>query len=94
MVRSQNVALRTRRWKANLVECIVDLSELSWCELTRVDALDLATKVDKVRGIRGSRQRQRGQFDGHSWAGGWFTVRLGINQCDGLRTRYGDLTER
>lgn len=52
-------------WTASLVECIVDLSKLVWCELTGVDALDLATKVNKVRWIRRGRKWQRGQFDGH-----------------------------
>ena len=53
---------------ANLVECVVDLGELGWCELTGVDTLDLATKVDKVGWIRGGREGQRGQIDGHGWS--------------------------
>lgn len=52
-------------WTTNLVECIVDLRELRQCEFTEIDALDFTTKVDKVRWIRGRRQRQRGQIDSH-----------------------------
>lgn len=46
----------------------MDLCKLVWCELAGVDALDLASKVDKVGRIRRGREWQGGQFDGH---GGW-----------------------
>lgn len=52
-------------WTGHLVECVVNVGELGWSELAGVDALDLATKVDKVGWICGGRQRQGGQFDDH-----------------------------
>lgn len=56
---------RQDSWTANLVERVMDLSKLGWCKVTRMDAFDLPTKVDKVRGIRGGRKWKGAEFDSH-----------------------------
>lgn len=48
-----------------LVQGLLDLLELFWCQCSWVDILDFTTKVGKLGGVGGSWKEEGDEFDGH-----------------------------
>lgn len=52
--------------RTHLVQCFLDLLELLWCGVARVNASDFTTKVCKLGWVSRGREREGYELDSHS----------------------------